>query len=66
MLVILWDTARKRLHPGSCSNQSANMFKRLVYAAGASHASDKLSLVLDGELLSSWQTQATTVQTESK
>ncbi len=40
--------------------------KRFVYAAGASHASDKLSLVLDGELLSSWQTQATTVQTESK
>ncbi|KAL0041666.1 hypothetical protein WJX79_000259 [Trebouxia sp. C0005] len=35
-------------------------------ALGASHASGKLSLVLDGELLSSWQTQAATVQTESK
>ncbi|KAL0037727.1 hypothetical protein WJX77_009734 [Trebouxia sp. C0004] len=35
-------------------------------ALGASHASSKLSLVLDAELLSSWQTQAATVQTESK
>lgn len=35
-------------------------------ALGAGHASNKLSLVLDAELLSSWQTQAATVQTESK
>ncbi len=66
MLISLSHTARKLLHPGSCVDQSAIMFHRLVQAAGASHASSKLSLVLDAELLSSWQTQAATVQTESK
>ena len=37
-----------------------------MLGAGGRHASGRLSSVLDGELLSSWQSQAETVQSENK